>query len=159
MTASGLSNDGLFHTGILVPDIADAMAEMGETFGLSWCAVQEREMAVWRPTLGLHTTALKFTYSMAGPHHLELVQGMPGSLWDGVADPGVNHHGYWVDDVKATTEHLVAGGAELLQAGAAPEDGYGTFTYVKLPSGLIVEPVWAAARPRFERWFAGGVLA
>jgi hypothetical protein len=159
MTASGLSNDGLFHTGILVADIHGAMADMGATFGLSWCEVQEREMPVWRPSLGLHRTALKFTYSMAGPHHIELVQGMPGTLWDGVADPGVNHHGYWVDDVKATTEYLVAHGGELLQAGAAPEDDYGTFTYVKLASGVIVEPVWSAARPRFERWFAGGALA
>jgi predicted enzyme related to lactoylglutathione lyase len=156
---SPISADGLFHTGILVADINQAMAEMSATFGLTWCDVQEREMPVWRPDTGKMTTALKFTYSQAGPHHIELVQGMPGTHWDGVADPGVNHHGYWVDDVKATTESLVAAGGELLQAGAAPDDGYGTFTYVRMPSGLIIEPVWSAARPRFERWFAGGALA
>jgi catechol 2,3-dioxygenase-like lactoylglutathione lyase family enzyme len=159
MTASGLTHDNLFHTGILVADIDQSMAELGSTFGLTWCAVQHRQMQVWRPSLGVTTTDLKFTYSTNGPHHIELVQGQPGTLWDGVADPGLNHHGYWVDDVAATTEHLVANGSELLQAGAAPEDGYGTFTYVKLPSGVIVEPVWNAARPRFERWFAGGALA
>jgi hypothetical protein len=63
------------------------------------------------------------------------------------------------DDPKAETERLLAKGWTLVMAANAPEDGYGRFTYVQAPSGLLVEPVAAVNRPRFEAWWAGGTLA
>ena len=47
---------------------------------------------------------------------------------------------------------------ELRIAQQAPEDGFGVFTYVQPPSGLLVELASSAVRPMFERWFAGGEL-
>jgi hypothetical protein len=47
----------------------------------------------------------------------------------------------------------------LRMAQRAPEDGYGVFTYVQPPNGLLVELVWSGLAPMFERWFAGGELA
>jgi catechol 2,3-dioxygenase-like lactoylglutathione lyase family enzyme len=149
---------GLFHSGVLVPDIHEAMAQYSATLGLQWAQLQEREQSVWLPGVGETTIPLKFTYSMAGPHHIELLQGAPGSIWDGVANPGLHHYGVWVDDVGAVTEAAVANGWTLAFAGKAPEDGYGSFTYVIAPHGLIVEPVTSAAKPMFERWWAGGKL-
>jgi hypothetical protein len=46
----------------------------------------------------------------------------------------------------------------LAMAQASPDKGYGAFTYVQPPSGLIVELVWSAIKPMFDRWFAGGPL-
>jgi hypothetical protein len=40
----------------------------------------------------------------------------------------------------------------------APEDGYGSFTYVMSPSGFLLEPVTINNKERMERWFAGGSL-
>ena len=55
----------------------------------------------------------------------------------------------------ADTESLLADGWTLELAANAPEEGYGRFTYVRSPSGYLVEPVSLAHKPRFERWWAG----
>lgn len=147
-----------YHLGIRVPDIDRAMDEMGETLGLTWCSLQEREQHVWLPDSGATTIPLRFTYSAEDPMHLELLEGAPGSIWDGRDDPGAHHIGVWSDDVGGDTRRLVDAGWTLLMAQAAPDDGYGAFTYVQPPSGLIVELVWSAIEPMFQRWFAGGPL-
>ena len=147
-----------YHLGVRVPDIEAAMAEMGEALNVTWCSLQEREQQVWTPAAGLTTIPLRFTYSAEGPQHVELLEGAPGTIWDGREQPGVHHVGVWVDDVAAETKALVAKGWTVVAAQNAPDRGYGAFTYVAPPSGLIVELVWTAIEPMFQRWFAGGSL-
>ncbi len=147
-----------YHLGIRVPDIGAAMSEMGETLGVTWCSLQEREQSVWTPDTGSVTIPLKFTYSAEDPMHLELLEGAPGSIWDGRVSPGAHHIGVWSDDVRADTQSLIDAGWTLLMAQAEPAQGFGAFTYVQPPSGLIVELVWSAIKPMFDRWFAGGPL-
>ena len=147
-----------YHLGIRVPDIHAAMDELGESLGVTWCSLQEREQSVWTPDGGLQAIPLKFTYSSAGPNHLELLEGAPGTIWDGRQAPGAHHTGVWVDDVAASTKELLDKGWTLAAAQRPPEDGYGAFTYVQPPSGLIVELVWGAIEPMFQRWFDGGSL-
>lgn len=147
-----------YHLGIRVPDIAAAMSEMGDSLGVTWCTLQEREQSVWLPDEGTVSIPLKFTYSAEGPLHLELLEGAPGSIWDGRTSSGAHHVGVWSDDVRGDTQSLVDAGWTLLMAQAEPADGYGAFTYVQPPSGLVVELVWSAIAPMFDRWFAGGPL-
>ena len=147
-----------YPLGVRVPDIAVAMAELGDSLGVNWCSVQESEQSVWTPAQGVQTVPLKFTYSVEGPNHLELLEGAPGTVWDGREFPGAHHTGVWVDNVAASTEELLAAGWSVVAAQRAPVDGYGVFTYVQPPSGLIVELVLSAIEPMFQRWFAGGPL-
>lgn len=151
-------HNDLFHIGIRVADVEVTTAELTRTQGLTWASVQDRAMAVWLPNEGHVTMQLVLTYSVDGPVHLEVMSGPRGSIWDGRENPGVHHLGYWVDDVGAETERLIAQGGTLELAAAAPEDGYGRFTYVRSPGGVLVEPVASASRERFERWWAGGSL-
>jgi catechol 2,3-dioxygenase-like lactoylglutathione lyase family enzyme len=148
----------LFHIGIRVPDIDQAMAEIGAAMGVTWASVQDREMSVWLPDHGPASMRLALTYSVEGPVHLELLQGPPGSIWDGADAPGAHHFGVWSDDVGGETRRLLAAGWTLELAAAAPEDGFGRFSYVRSPTGFLLEPVSVASRPRFERWWAGGSL-
>jgi catechol 2,3-dioxygenase-like lactoylglutathione lyase family enzyme len=108
--------------------------------------------------VGESVIPLRFTYSAQGPLHLELLEGAPGSIWDGRESPGLHHVGVWSDDVAADTEALLDAGWTLRLAQQSPETGYGIFTYLQPPSGLIVELVWSRVQPMFERWFAGGSL-
>ena len=148
----------LFHVGMRVPDLDAAMAELGRQMGVTWASAQKRMQAVWLAGSGATELELRFTYSAEGPVHLELLEGLPGSIWDGRETPGPHHLGVWVDDVAATTERLVADGWTLEAASRAPEEGYGAFTYVRSPAGVLVEPVATVVRPTFERWWAGGDL-
>lgn len=147
-----------YHQGIRVPDLDTGMAELGAALGVTWCEPQKREQAVWLPDEGAVSIPLRFTYSAEGPQHLELLEGAPGSIWDGRTQPGLHHVGLWSDDVAGETQTLVDRGWTLLMAQQPPEKGYGAFTYVQPPSGLIVELVWSAVKPMFDRWFAGGPL-
>jgi catechol 2,3-dioxygenase-like lactoylglutathione lyase family enzyme len=148
-----------YHQGVRVPDLEAAMAELGPALSLQWCEPQARDQAVWIPDVRATTIKLHFTYSSAGPQHVELLHGEPGSVWDGRQHPGLHHVGLWSDDVAAETEALVSAGWTLCLAQRDPADGYGAFTYVQPPSGLLVELVSTAVKPMFERWFAGGALA
>ena len=148
----------LFHTGVRVPDLAAAMDELGTGLGVTWAQVQHRQQGIWMPDGGLRTVALEFTYSCEGPQHIELLHGEPGTFWDTVSAPGVHHLGVWADDIAAETTRLIDLGWTLVGAGQSPEDGYGAFTYLQRPGDLILELVWGALEPMFQRWWAGGSL-
>ena len=148
-----------YHHGVRVPDLDVAMEEVGAALGITWCEPQGLEQRVWLPGVGPTSIPLRFTYSAEGPQHLELLEGAPGSIWDGRDQPGVHHIGVWCDDVGGETERLVQSGWTVRLGHRGPDAGYGAFSYVQPPSGLIVELVSSAIRPMFERWFAGGPLA
>lgn len=145
----------LFHVGVRVRNIEAAMVDLSAGLGITWATIAEREQPVWTPSEGAYTLPLRFTYSVQGPQHVELLQGPPGSVWDGADLPGVHHHGIWTDDVAVETERLVAAGWTLELSGRSPEEGYGSMAYLRSPSGFLLEPVSSAARPRLESWWAG----
>ena len=159
MSAAAIDYGRAYHHGVRVADLDAAMAELGDTLSLTWCEPQRRDQQVWLPEIGPTAIPLRFTYSMQGPQYLELLEGEPGSIWDGREQPGLHHIGVWSDDVAGETEALIGRGWSLRLAQTSPDDGYGAFTYVQPASGLIVELVTTAVRPMFERWFAGGPLA
>ena len=149
----------LFHLGVRVNDVDAAMSEMTRGLGVSWAAVQHNPAQhVWTPQEGLREVPLTFVYSCEGPQHIELLQAPSGTLWHGGDQAGAHHVGVWVDDIAAETQQCLDAGWTLAAAGAAPDDGFGVFTYLVPPSGLIVELVWSAVQPRFEQWWAGGSL-
>ena len=149
----------LFHVGILVDDLESAMEEVGASTGVTWSSVRDWPMDVWLPGQGYLTMEIALVFSNPGPVRLELIQGSPGTPVAPTEARGAHHLGYWVEDPRAETERLLAQGWTLEMAAAAPEDGYGRFTYVRSPAGLLVEPVGASSRERFEAWWAGGELA
>ena len=149
----------MFHVGHLVHDIDASMAELGPGLGLSWTAVVSREdQRVWTPADGQRTVPLKFAYSTEGPQHLELIEGVPGTPWFAGDLENLHHAGVWAN-VPALTESLLAEGWTLVCSQVSPEDGYGSFTYVRSPSGFLLEPVAEANEERMSRWFAGGSLS
>ena len=148
-----------FHVGVRVIDLEASMKELEESLGVTWSSLQERDQRIWTPEGGATRTPLRFTYSSAGPVHIELLQGEPGTIWDATAGTGLHHTGVWSDDVRAETDALIAAGWTLLAANQRPDEGYGTMTYLQAPWGFVLELVNAAVRPMFERWWAGGPLA
>ncbi len=151
----------LFHVGVRVPDLDAAMAEIGAGTGVTWAERRENPaQSLWTPEHGLQQLHLKYTYSAQGPQHIELLEGPEGSFWDGRHDAGAHHLGLWVESVTDETDRLIAQGWTLVGARLDPSDGngYGTFSYLQPPSGLIIELVDRAALPFFEQWW-GAALA
>ncbi|MFT6291563.1 MAG: catechol 2,3-dioxygenase-like lactoylglutathione lyase family enzyme [Ilumatobacter sp.] len=150
----------LFHVGIRVPDLAVAMDELGASMNLIWAEVRENPaQTLWTPQNGLEEIHLKFVYSAEGPQHIELLEGAPGSFWDGTECTGTHHVGVWVDDVAAQTNALIESGWTLVgsQHEPSPSEGFGAFTYVKPPTGLIVELVNRDVLAHFEQWWGAAL--
>jgi catechol 2,3-dioxygenase-like lactoylglutathione lyase family enzyme len=143
-----------FHTGVRVTELDEAMAELGPALGVTWAEPRQGEQPLWTPDGGQQTAGLRFTYSVEGPHHVELLEGAPGSVWAAGEGPGVHHSGVWVDDLPAEARSLVAAGWDVVAAQAAPSEGFGVFAYLAPPSGLLVELVDAAIEPHFQAWWS-----
>jgi hypothetical protein len=149
----------MYHVGYRVHDIQQAMVDMGESMGLTWTEVISRDnQRIWTPERGAYTVPLSFAYSQQGPQYVELLQGAPGSIWHAGNEPGLHHAGVWAD-VPALTEDLVSRGWTLECSQVAPEDGYGSFTYVRSVTGFLLEPVDYRSKERMQRWFDGGPLS
>jgi catechol 2,3-dioxygenase-like lactoylglutathione lyase family enzyme len=146
----------LFHTGFIVADLRAAMDSYGAAMGVTWAAPRVLEpMRLWRPDGASEELRLEYVYSAEGPQHIELLKGSPGSYYDPATQHGF-HVGVWVDDVRGETEALLARGWTLRAAGAAPDEGYGAFSYLLPPTGgMVVELVSQALLPGFEAWWAG----
>ncbi len=150
----------LFHVGVRVPDLDVAMDELGASMGVTWAEARESDaQQLWTPEHGAQELRLRYTYSAEGPQHIELLEGPPGSFWDGRTQPGAHHVGVWVDDVAGETTRLVDAGWTLVGANRDGSDGggYGIYTYVQPPSGLIVELVDRAVAGFFEQWWGAAL--
>lgn len=150
----------VFHTGFVVRDIDAGIAELTAVFGATWTDVEEREMRLRGPEGPLRPT-LRFAYTREGPHRLELLEAVPGTLWEappeGVGGTLAAHHiGVWCDDVAGTSRQLISSGSPRLATyDGEGEDAVG-FAYHRLATGALIELVDSSRRPAFDRWFAGG---
>jgi hypothetical protein len=146
----------IYHTGIVVDDVATAQRELGEALNLEWTPLRIFDpLPFWTPETGLQSIRVEAVYSRQGPHHMEIVKGPKGGFYDPANFPDGRHIGVWVDDLQAEIERLIAAGWKVLAAGAAPEDGYGVLAYLRPPTaGLVVELVSVALRPAIDEWLA-----
>ena len=151
----------VFHVGIRVADLKAAQQELTQALGVGWTTPATIPMKGWAPGQGSVSYDLTISFSKEGPVHIELLYGSAGSYYDvSNGGAGLHHIGVWVDDVTRVNQDLVGQGYTVELAGASPEEGYGAFTYVRSPGGVLFEPESGlhGAKERFERWYAGGSL-
>jgi hypothetical protein len=111
MNATPLDHAALFHTGIVVDDLPAAAAEMGAQLGVTWHEGGGEVLLVTADGAALTKTA--YVLSKQGPHHIELVQSVPETLYVPTPAPRAHHLGYWTDDVRAASAALEAQGLPL----------------------------------------------
>jgi hypothetical protein len=129
----------LWHTGIVVDDLEAAKAELGLELGVNW---RDGGAAVRLSTDdGTMTVQTAYALSLEGPHHVELVQSIPGTVWTSIAPGHAHHLGYWVDDIVAISAALIARGAVRLASVAMTDDAPPMCAYLRATTGLHVEIV------------------
>ena len=155
-----ISLEQSYHTGFVVPELEPAMAELTALFGISWTGVEDRSLSVVTPE-GPLRARLRFVYSVEGPHHIELMEPAPGTIWEQPLAPGsglgaAHHFGVWADDFAATSERLVDEGfPRVLTFNGGDGKALGC-AYHQLASGALIELVDASRRDDLEQWFCGG---
>lgn len=106
------SND-IFHFGILVDDLDEAIERYGRTLGLTFGARQNRCFAVGVGDES-NDSDLSLVFSHQGPPYIELMQATSDSgVWDRQHGPGFHHIGAWVDDLDQQMSRLVAQGTRV----------------------------------------------
>ncbi len=142
------------HIAYAVSNLDRSMSELGSSLGLQWAPVQERRMHITVGDRDLETD-IRFTYSVSGPPHLELIEGERGTIWE--AAEGIHHVGGWVDDLTAAASEMPwpSEASGVSDSGRRPTG----FSYHRDPSGTRIELVDGRSRPAFDRWFSGGPLA
>ncbi len=142
---SPLRHADLYHTGIVVDDLASAMHRFGDLLGVTWLEGGAKVRIVTDE--GPRIVATAYALSAEGPHHVELVQSVAGTLYT-VSGTGQAHHlGYWADDVTATSAALSTSGLPKV-AGIylTDHDASPICAYHQAGSGFYVELVSTALR-------------
>ena len=134
----------LFHTGIRVPDLDEAMAELGDGLGLTWAEARESSPGTvdpdrWSPEdpPPLHLLGRGPPAHRAAPGSAWFVLGRqrphrrPPSRCLGRRPPRARPSGSWRRAGRSSAPSATPGDGE----------GFGVFTYVRPPTGLIVELV------------------
>ena len=127
------------HIGMVVPDREAAIAELEPLYG-PWVRLRPREGGTHIVRDGRRSTVrLTVAWTEAGPVHLELLQGLPGTVWEPRPHGYIHHYGFQVDDLEAVSARLVEAGMAV-EVTRWHESGrpFG-FAYLTMPSGLRVE--------------------
>jgi hypothetical protein len=140
-----------FHLGIVTEDLEASRSQLSTLFGYEWGPEVGGPLTVELPA-GETELGLFCAYSVTTPR-IELVRGIPGTLWEPVDGVGIHHLGYWSDDVAADSAELAAQGF-VTEATRTGPDGRLFFSFQRSTSGLRIELVDRSAQPALQQCWA-----
>jgi catechol 2,3-dioxygenase-like lactoylglutathione lyase family enzyme len=142
----------LYHVGLVVPDIAAAVEQYRDLFGLRFASLRHTSLEV-RVDGVIRTPELIVSYTMDGPPYVELIEELSGRTW--AADAlGLNHIGFWAKDLPAAAARLEASGLATRVRDNGPDDRPARFTYHPGLGGMWVELVAPQFARTLHEWFA-----
>ena len=144
----------LFHVGIAVNDLDDAVARYTELGIAPWATFDADIPGIYRGREMVIGARIGFAKS--GPTYLELVQPTKGDFTASVflkeRGEGAYHLGYWVDDLEDSIKR-----AEAFGYAVDVVSSQGGFAYLQADrsTGLHMELVSTRIRPGMEQFLAG----
>ena len=91
----------LYHVGIVVPDVGAAMAHFTDLLGITWGPIVETEAFPVREGDGTERIVPNTLCYSTEPPYLELVQEVPGTVWECNEHSNLHHIGVWTDALPA----------------------------------------------------------
>ena len=146
----------LYHTGVIVDDLDKTMARWTEALGLHWAPPMTSTLPLMCPT-GLEEREVRYTYSIEGPHHVEILEQInPAPYLKLTGGRHVHHLGYYTSDLVGESARLSALGMRC-ELSAVDEEGRvtrATFHYDALAPGMWIELVDQAQTTIIDSWLA-----
>jgi hypothetical protein len=148
-----VSGTPIYHVGIVVNDIDAAMAQFSVATGITWAPVQRDIPVHYGTPDGEVDWNSSFVYSKEMPH-IELLQQIPGSIWD---KTGFHHLGLWSPDVDADSRKIEQSGCawEVAMVDDAGTRVGGCYHWLDDAFARIELCSIPLSRPRLERYLAG----
>ncbi|HTY30001.1 VOC family protein [Mycobacterium sp.] len=145
--AFALRPEDFYHTGVIVPDLAAAMAKLSALAGYRWITPMSYTLP-FRTASGVRELTSTIVYSLQSPH-VELVQEVPGSAWTAAPGNAVHHLGYFSDNLAESAQALEANGFTLEMTADVPGSDLALFAYYTDAFGARIEIVDRALFPDF----------
>jgi hypothetical protein len=146
----------IYHTAFVVPQLEEAMAEYGRSLGLTFRPPVVRNLKRVKQRLYEGPVSLRFTYSVEGPVHIELIEGAaeapPESIW--APSAGLLHHiGMWSENPPVQSKQMEADGFEW-EGSIYADDGAVRVIFVR-KKNVRVELMDVSRREVVLDWLAG----
>jgi len=143
----------LYHVGIVVPDIDVAKEHLGELLGITWGPVLHVDAYDVRDGDGNDLVLPNTLCYSTEPPHVELVQEVPGTVWECNEHSNLHHIGVWSDalpsDSAAYSNELRC---PLQLCGHDGDTAPVQFAYHRDPLGVRIELVDVAMKPMMEEF-------
>ena len=141
--------DDIYHVGIIVPDMEAAMEELGRRFGCGWRDPSTATVRV-RDQGGDRILTPRVTFcDQSTPIALELIEALPGTLWDVGESSQLHHFGLYVESVQAAIDEL-GPGMTVEMAGLDRDGTLAGFCYVNDGLGVRMELVARGGLPPLD---------
>ena len=139
-----------FHVGVVVPELEAARAHLSELLAVSWGPIAELDIAKRDADGNDLTLPLRVCYSTEAPR-LELIQGLPGSVWECNEHSNLHHIGFWSDALADDVGAFVAARCPLQLSGRDGDTAPVQSAYHRDPLGFTVELVDIANQAALEQ--------
>jgi hypothetical protein len=147
VVSPALRPEDLYHTGIVVPDLAAAMARLSALAGYRWINPLSYTLR-FRTASGTRELTSTVVYSVQAPH-IELLQEVPGSPWTAAPGNAAHHLGYFTDNLAATAKALEDNGFAFEMTADVSGSDLALFAYYIDAFGTRIEIVDRALFPDF----------
>ena len=145
ISAHDIPSDKLFHFAMAVPDVPQAMEQLGPALHVDWTSIWPMTRKMDTPE-GPTVDEMQAVYSRQGPPYIELVSGHGSGFFAADEGPRLHHVGYIVDDVRAEAERLQALGMTIWDLGPGS-------AFVTNDVGMTFEIMGQGIRDVLEEWF------
>ena len=126
---------GFFHIGIVVEDMNTGMADMARRFGVTFPEARQANVRM-RYRDEEQQVSVKFVYSREGPVYIELLEAVPGTVWETV---GIHHLGVFCDHMEDEIGKLVDDGYTHEGASLGADGSFQGAQYITNGSGVRLE--------------------
>jgi hypothetical protein len=153
---SGAADLKLYHTGLIVDDLDEAMSTFGEALGLHWAPTRTARTPMRCPE-GIVGREVRFTYSLEGPHHMELLEQVdPTPYLSMTGGRYVHHLGYYTRNLVESARWLDEQGFIMELSGVDEAGGIGRATFHRHPvlPGFWFELVSGEIADEIGQWMA-----
>lgn len=149
-------NIKLYHTGVIVDDLQGAMNLWGDALGVHWAPPLTSTAPMLCPT-GIKEREIVFTYSLEGPHHIELLEQVnPAPYLNLTGGRHIHHLGYYTPDLAGESARLEALGLhqELSGVDDAGDVYRATFHINPVSPGMWIELVDPSVAEFVDPWLS-----
>ncbi len=151
----------LYHTGIIVDDLDEAMESWSAALDVKWAPPRTAATPMLSSD-GILDREVRFTYSLQGPHFIELLEQVnPAPYVNLTGGRHVHHLGYFTNDLERSSRELEERGFRRELSGVDHHGGIAraSFHYNPNNPGFWIELVDGEIADEIGGWIADAAEA